>query len=140
MSFESLNPQMRATGSDRQTRSSSTSLDRLQRLRVLILLRVRQQLLQVVEVGPGRAVGRDPIEQQRAVVAADETRRSAAAAGSRCRLQLDPAEWCGGQLRRAQRLRRSRRSRPERGVQRQRERQRARQSNVPRRIVAATVK
>ena len=45
-----------------------------QRQRILILLRIGQQLLQVVEVGAGRAKGGGAVEQQRAVRAAQEPR------------------------------------------------------------------
>jgi hypothetical protein len=100
-------------------------------------LRVRQELLQVVEVGAGGAVGGDPIEQQGAVVTPDEARdrRQGRAAG---RLQL-----VGGQVVRRQLGRGAVRgaiAAGQPGAQRQRERQRARQSNVPRRIIAAIVK
>jgi len=109
---------------------------RAQRACVLVLLRVGQQLLQVIKVGPGRSIGRDQVEQQRAVVAADKARdrRQRRAAG---RLQL-----VGRVVRRQLGRGRVRRSiaAGQAGVQRQRQRQRARQSNVPRRINAAIVK
>ena len=47
---------------------------RVQRLRVLLLLGVRQQLLQVVEVRPRRAEGGHAVQQQLPVLAADEAR------------------------------------------------------------------
>ena len=107
---------------------------RLQRHRILILLRVRQQLLQVVEVGPGRPERRHRIEQQRRVAPPDEAgdRRQRRAAGVRALVDLDGIGRLGlGELVLASR----RATRQEQDDQRPRP-----QSNDPPRMTAAAVK